>query len=169
MTKRILAIDTSITSPGFAVIKVTDKGVSSVEFVGHTKTKSDQSPAVRMALIYAYTVFVLRQYGDKVDAIVRESYFTGRGKGDNHKVMYYAWAAVEQAMNVFRLEFTEKDVSPTVVKSVVAGDGRAEKDAVADGVRKITKYKGEFATSDESDACAIALVVAVDKGWVTLD
>lgn len=169
MPKHILAIDTSITSPGFAVIKISDKGVVKVVFVGHTKTKSDQSPAVRMALIYAYTVFTLNKYGHKVDAITRESYFAGRGAGDGHKMMYYAWAAVEQALTVYGLKVTDKEVSPTTVKRLVGGGGKAGKDDVAEGVRKITGYDGDFATSDESDAVGIALVTAHKRGWITLE
>jgi crossover junction endodeoxyribonuclease RuvC len=55
------------------------------------------------------------------------------------------------------------EYAPAVVKATVAGHGRAEKDQVAWMLKSLLKLEGEFATSDASDAVAVAVCHAVHR------
>ncbi|MEV2911322.1 crossover junction endodeoxyribonuclease RuvC, partial [Paenibacillus larvae] len=59
-------------------------------------------------------------------------------------------------------------LSPSTVKRLVTGSGRAEKEDVAEEVRKLLGLPSdyEFASDDESDACAVALAWLIQNGVV---
>ncbi|QHZ51161.1 crossover junction endodeoxyribonuclease RuvC [Paenibacillus larvae] len=59
-------------------------------------------------------------------------------------------------------------LSPSTVKRLVAGNGKAEKEDVADAVRKLLGLSPDyvFASDDESDACAVALAWLIQNGVV---
>ncbi|PJH69379.1 hypothetical protein CVR96_26630, partial [Salmonella enterica subsp. enterica serovar Typhimurium] len=67
----------------------------------------------------------------------------------------------------FGLADTEKPITQQSVKKQVVGKGRAEKEEVEEAVRKLTKYKGEFKSSDESDSVAVALCWAIKNGLLS--
>ena len=54
------------------------------------------------------------------------------------------------------------------VKRMIGGSGKAEKDDVADGVRRILKLPAdfEFKSDDASDAAAIGLAFAIENGLI---
>jgi crossover junction endodeoxyribonuclease RuvC len=57
------------------------------------------------------------------------------------------------------------EVNASTVKRLVGGHGRAEKDEVAVGAKRILRLPEdyEFATNDESDASAIVLAYLIEK------
>ncbi|EPP5562104.1 hypothetical protein ACUUK8_001811, partial [Listeria monocytogenes] len=75
-------------------------------------------------------------------------------------------SAVDHALNVFDLVYTDEPITPGTHFKAVAGNGKATKQEVADSVRKWTAFKGEFASDDESDACSLALYKAVKEGLI---
>lgn len=162
MTK-ILAFDTSMSCPGVAVVEVT-RGKPIVVAVSHVVTDSKQPHGLRAEIVEAWATLFIAKHGAKFDVIVRED-FQGRSSRQNHPV-FSAWGAIDQALNKFGLAFTSPAISQSDVKKTVVGKGKAEKDEVAVAVRRLTGYKGEFVTDDESDAVAIALAWAIKNGLI---
>lgn len=60
------------------------------------------------------------------------------------------------------------EVNASTVKKAIAGYGKADKDEVAAGVRRILKLPEDyvFATDDESDAAAIILAWLIERGAI---
>jgi len=160
---RILAFDTSLSSPGVALVEI-KRNKPHIIAVSHVKTDSKQSHALRTQIVYAWAVAFIHEHGAKFDEIVRED-FQGRSSVQNHPV-FAAWSAIDRALAEFNLNFTEKPISQSKVKRLVVGKGKAEKDEVEAAVRRLTGYTGEFATNDESDAVAVALAWAIEKGLI---
>jgi crossover junction endodeoxyribonuclease RuvC len=158
---RVLAFDTSMSSPGVAVIEVKKgaKGVAQAQIIAlsHVKTTSTQHHGLRAEIVESWaTLFIAEHIGAKrFDLICRED-FVGRTSKQSHPV-YSAWGSVDKALNKFGLNFTVPAISQSAVKKAVVGTGKAEKHEVAEAVRKWTGYKGEFEVDDCSDAAAIGL------------
>jgi len=164
---RILAFDTSMARPGVAIIEV-KAGKPRIIALSHVSTDSKQPHGLRAEIIESWTtLFIAEHFAKGFDAIVRED-FQGRSSRQNHPV-FSAWGAVDQALNKFGLNFTASAISQSSVKKTVVGKGKAEKDEVAEAVRKLTGYTGEFAVDDESDAAAIALAYAIQNGLINND
>lgn len=170
---RVLGVDTSLSCPAAAIVESKD-GKAKLVAVSHIKTNVQQLPHLRGQLVYAWFLLFLAQHGTNYDAIIRED-FTGKTSQTNAPV-FSAWAATDRALADHGLIFdkwkeprkkTAYGVAPTRVKKLVAGKGKADKDEVAEGVRRLTGYKGKFATDDESDAAAIALAYLIQQGAIT--
>jgi crossover junction endodeoxyribonuclease RuvC len=159
---KVLAFDTSLSSPGAAVIEVRN-GKPRIIALSHVKTDTKHSHAIRSQTVYAWAHLFIREHMP-FDAIIRED-FQGRSSVQNYPV-FAAWAAIDRALADFGLAFTEKPISQSRVKRLVVGKGKAEKDEVAEAVRRLTGYTGEFATSDESDSVAIALAYLISEGLI---
>ncbi|MBC1456263.1 crossover junction endodeoxyribonuclease RuvC [Listeria newyorkensis] len=161
---RILAFDTSLGRPGIALVEVRN-GKASIIDMSNVQTTSKQSLVERKAVVYAWAVFFIHKHRAKgFDYIVREL-FQGRTYMQNYPV-FSAWGATEDALNVFRLDFTDAPITPATIKKHVVGNGKADKQEVADAVRRWTGYEGAFASDDESDAVAIALYKAITEGLI---
>ena len=105
---------------------------------------------------------------DGYTAIIREDYTNGRNK-NAVRAIYGAWAAVDSALNRHGLAVTDA-ITPTTVKKIVGGHGKADKDEVAVGVRRLLRLPSdhEFATDDESDACAVILAWLAPTGEIDI-
>jgi len=160
---RVLAFDTSMSSPGVALL-VVKNGKATVKDVSHVKTTTSQTHGLRAEIVEAWAVSFIHKHGAKFNVIVRED-FVGRTSKQAHPV-YSAWGATDQALNKFGLNFTTPAISQSAVKKAVVGVGKAEKDEVAAAVRKWTGYTGEFACDDESDAVAIGLAYLIREGVI---
>jgi crossover junction endodeoxyribonuclease RuvC len=60
-------------------------------------------------------------------------------------------------------------LTPTTVKKLVAGNGKAEKKDVAGGVRKYLRLPSDYkfaAGYDDSDACAVILAYLIREGLI---
>lgn len=162
---RVLSFDTSLGLPGVAVVEVV-RGKPKIIAVGSVKTDGKETYAARTKHIEAYMhLFIRAHYGKGYDAVVREA-FAGKMPNINYAI-FSAWNACDRALADFNLTVTEKPIGQATVKRLVYGKGKAEKDELAEAVRKWTGYTGEFATADESDAVAIALAYLIEKGVVT--
>jgi crossover junction endodeoxyribonuclease RuvC len=176
---RVLAWDTSMSSPGVALIEIR-KGKPVIIDLSNVKTDASQSHGLRAEIIESWaTLFLAKHTGKQgFDVILRED-FNGQSSAQNYPV-FAAWSGIERACDKFGLSFTKwtevtktgrkktsLGPSPSKVKLIVCGSGKAEKDVVAEAVRKITGYKGEFVTDDTSDAAAIGLAYLIREGLVT--
>jgi crossover junction endodeoxyribonuclease RuvC len=159
---RICAIDTSFTSPGFAVIEVRERKAKLIEMTSF-KTDTTESYVTRGRHIEAFTHLFLRKHRP-FDILVRES-FPGKFQRTNYPV-FSAWHAVDRAAAELGYAVTE-DLSPSRVKEEIGGSGSAKKPVVADGVRQILGSELEFNSGyDDSDACAIALTWLIMNGMI---
>ncbi|MGF9711664.1 crossover junction endodeoxyribonuclease RuvC [Paenibacillus naphthalenovorans] len=160
---RAIGLDLSITSPGFALIDVTNRKPT---LVAHTHYKTDAADAqtLRHGLIESYALFWLRENlrkGPPVVAVAREIWPPSRDFRQNDKI-HGTWSAVDRALAALGLAVTD-NLSPTNVKKAVTGSGKAEKSEIAAAVRRICGLPADytFATDDESDAAAVALAYLI--------
>lgn len=162
--KRVLAFDISLGQPGVALIEVKN-GKATIVDKSNIKTSSKDSVAVRTSIVYAWAVqFIERNRKHGFDFIAREL-FQGRTWKQNAPV-FAAWGAIDQALKVFELNYTHDPVTPASHFKTVAKNGKAKKPEVAQAVRDWTGFTGEFASDDESDACSLALHIAVQEGLI---
>ncbi|MEC0167895.1 crossover junction endodeoxyribonuclease RuvC [Paenibacillus graminis] len=155
-TARYAGLDLSLTSPGFAVIDVKNR-VPTLVATSAVKTDAAESQPLRYEVIEAHALLFFRQHRPD-SAIVREIWPPARNYEQNDKV-HGAWSAVDRALSRLGLAVVE-NLSPSTVKKVVTGNGRAEKPQVAEAVRRYLRLGADYkfnAGYDESDAAAVAL------------
>jgi crossover junction endodeoxyribonuclease RuvC len=175
---RILAFDTSMSSPGVALIELR-KGKPVILDLANVKTSADQSHGLRAEIIEAWATMFIAKHGGKrgFDIILRED-FNGQSSAQNYPV-FAAWSGIDRALSKFGWKFekwteetkggrkkTSLGPSPSKVKLIVTGSGKATKEEVEAAVRRLTGYIGEFACDDESDAAAIALAYLINEGMI---
>ena len=174
---RILPFDTSMSSPGVCVIEVRDRKPKVID-VSHIKTTIAHPHGLRADIIESWaTLFIAKHISKGFRYVCRED-FAGKSSTQNYPVLA-AWSGCERAAEKFGLTFDKyetvlksgrvrKDlgIAQSRVKRLVVGKGSAEKDEVAEAVRKFTGYKGEFATDDESDSIAVGLAWLIDCGEI---
>lgn len=162
---RILAFDIS-ASPGVAVLEI-KRSKPRLLYVDSVKTDTKFTDAQRYAYVEAFAVKAIHEYGP-FDAVVREKY-TGSSRSKRAKQLVYgAWAAIDMALGKYGYAIDEKDgeIVASAIKKAVAGKGNADKDEVADGVRRIFGEDISFKTDDESDAVAVGLTYAIREGLI---
>lgn len=161
MKKLVLAIDSSLSCPAFAVVEfnLLDKTAMVVE-VSHVKTNSKHSTGRRLAQIQEHVQDILERF--EFDCVVFE-------KGFNKFAV--ATQQIQRTVGLlfytlYRNEIEAIDeIAPTSVKKAVTGDGKASKEKLADSLEQYVgaiKYK----TNDESDAVGVALALAIQKNWL---
>src|SRR5690606_18023686 len=161
---RILAFDIS-ASPGVAVIEI-KRGKPKLLYVDSVKTDTKFNDAQRYSYIEAFAVKAIHEYGP-FDVVCREKY-TGTSRSKRAKQLVYgAWAAIDIALGKYGYVIDEKDeIVASAIKKAVAGKGGADKEEVADGVRRILSEDISFKTDDESDAVAVGLTYAIREGMI---
>lgn len=161
---RVLGLDLSLTSPGFAVIEVKSGKPALIKTANFTTT-SDTQQALRYEEIEAFTLLFIRD-NKPFDVIAREIWPPSRNYAQNNKI-HGSWAAVERALSRYGYEVSEH-LTPSNVKKTVTGNGAAKKPEVAEHVRKILglgeDYK--FDSDDHSDAAGIALAYLIREGLI---
>jgi crossover junction endodeoxyribonuclease RuvC len=158
---RILSLDLSLSSPGFAVISVTDRIPTLVD-VSHVKTNAKQTHGQRLADIQTKLIAFVSRHAP-YDEVVREKGFSLHATTTQ---------ALFKVVGVIDLTFADDgaitEISPTTVKKTVTGDGKADKVAVEVAVRRILRLPPlfRFATDDESDAAAVGLTYLIAEGLI---
>ena len=166
---RILGLDLSLTSPGFAIIEV-KKGKPRLIKTANFTTTADTAQALRYEEIEAFTLLFIRE-NKPFDVVCREIWPPSRNYAQNNKI-HGSWAAVERSLLRYGYEVTE-NFTPSNVKKTVTGaagkpNGNAKKPEVAAAVRKVLglgeDYK--FESDDHSDAAAVAITYLVGEGLI---
>jgi crossover junction endodeoxyribonuclease RuvC len=161
---RVLGLDLSLTSPGFAVIEIKNGKPRLIKTANFT-TDSSTVQALRYEEIEAFTLLFIRE-NKPFDVIAREIWPPSRNYAQNNKI-HGAWAAVERALSRYGYEVTEH-LTPSNVKKTVTGNGNAKKPEVAESARILLglgdDYK--FENDDCSDAAAIALAYLIREGLI---
>lgn len=178
MSVRVLAFDTSLSSPGVAIITVDKRGKPIVTAMSHVKPDGKAPYALRADIVESWaTLFIAEHIKGGFTYVVRED-FHGMSSAQNYPV-FAAWTGTELAAHKFGLAFDKHTtilksgrkkvthgMSQSAIKLAVVGKGKAEKDEVAEAVRKWTSFTGEFACDDESDACAVGLAKLIHEGAI---
>lgn len=174
---RILSFDIS-ASPGVALIEIKN-GKPQLIAVDHLETDSKLTDAQRFHLVEAFVINFVYKHIDKsgTQAIVREKFHRGGSKRGT-QLVFGAWASVDRALAGFGYTIKQSDeIVASTVKRLVGGRGNAEKDEVAAGVIRILgeEVRSELYTDrgrlldDRSDAVAIGLAYAIQKGVISVD
>lgn len=159
----ILAVDSSLDRPGFAVLEVDDK--RRIKLLTTTvvdnkkdkhKTTAQKLQEIARAFHYLCTMY-------KPEALVRERGFS-RFPAATQKIFRVVGVLDFVAYDSFGLEFEE--FTPKTVKVTIAGSGVADKEEVAN---ILPRYVGEYhyMTDDESDATAVGITYAIEFGLIT--
>lgn len=150
-------MDLSLSSPGFAVIRINNK----CELVekGHIKTNTKKSHGYRLKQIEKLLIQLRDKY--EYEAVIRERGFSRFPKTTQ---------TLFKVVGICDLTFSDVEIieiPPTTVKKQVTGDGKADKKDVAKHVRKVLNLNNvKFATDDESDACAVCLAYLIREGLI---
>ena len=166
---RVLGLNLSLTSPGFAVIEVPTAGRSAGKprliAAANFTTDSSTGQALRYEEIEAFALLFIRDH-KPFDVITREIWPPARNFVQNDKI-HGCWSAVDRALARYGYEVTV-NMTPSNVKKTVTGDGSAKKDKVAASVRKLLNLGEDYAfnSDDCSDAAAIALAYLIREGLI---
>lgn len=163
--KRYAGLDLSLTSPGFAVVDVKNR-VPTLVATSIVKTDAGEARPLRYEVIEAHALLFFREH--KPDSeIIREVWPPARNYDQNDKV-HGAWSAVDRALSRLGYEVAD-NLTPPNVKKLVTGNGRAEKDVVAEAVRRILRLGPDYkfaAGYDDSDALAVILAYLIRENLI---
>src|SRR5690625_1171259 len=169
---RILAFDIS-ASPGVALLEIKARQPHLIA-VDHVETSASHTDAQRFAFVEAFVIDFVRKAG-AIDFIVREKFIRGGSKRST-QLVFGAWASVDRALSVYGYDIPdENEIVASRVKKYIGGKGGASKEEVAEGViaRLGEEVQTQFFTErgrlldDRSDAVAIGLAWAIEKGMIT--
>ncbi|AQR77211.1 hypothetical protein BXP28_07390 [Paenibacillus larvae subsp. larvae] len=167
--ERYLGLDLSLRGPGFADIAIKDRKPTLIRSA-HFKTTTGETRVQSYEAIESFAYLFVREQTKSGAApyasIIREAWPPARNYENNDKV-HGAWSAVDRALERFGQHVTDH-LSPSTVKRIVAGNGKAEKEDVAEEVRKLLGLPLDhvFASDDESDACAVVLAWLIQNGVI---
>lgn len=160
-------MDLSLNLPAYAIIDVVN-GKALIRETRYTDNKaiggSKVPRAKRIKRIADDIAQIFVDYPD-IDAVVREKGFSRYANTTQilFRVVGVSDLKVYEGSGITNIE----EIAPTSVKRLVAGDGKASKDEVAEGVREFLidmqkDYK--FHSDDVSDAIAVGIAFMIKKG-----
>ncbi|MFB5568633.1 crossover junction endodeoxyribonuclease RuvC [Bacillus cereus] len=158
MQRRFLGLDLSMSSAGVAVIDLVD-GALELRTAYRIKTNPKQRHGQRLNQIAQELRSTLKEY-EPFDTIVREKGFS-------------RFAATTQALfkvvgvsDLVLRDYHIVELSPTTIKKIMTGSGKAGKEEVELAVRDVLGLGEDyiFISDDESDACAVILAYLLENG-----
>lgn len=151
----ILGVDACSTATGWAVVAI-NCGAPRLLASGVIDAKPKHSPPERLAFLDDKIAEILAIH--RPNLLTLEFAFSARFP---RAITALAEARGIVKARAFRHGVRIVEVSPMQAKKIATGSGKADKDMVAAGVRKLCPgCPAEFWSSDESDAIAIALTGA---------
>ncbi|WP_144466713.1 crossover junction endodeoxyribonuclease RuvC [Bacillus nitratireducens] len=157
----VLAMDLSMNCPAFAVVAWDGRHLD-VLHKSHIKTNTKKSHGYRLCEIYRHLGSILMEWQGRLTAVVSEKGFSRFANVT--QILFMVHGVAKLAIHSAGEEVVE--MSPTTVKKLVTGSGKASKEVVADSLLGYFPIKLEFATDDESDAVAVALAYLLKKGVI---
>ncbi|MEY8748923.1 crossover junction endodeoxyribonuclease RuvC [Alkalicoccobacillus gibsonii] len=152
-----LAMDLSMNSPAFAVLKLLNGRLSVVD-LSSIKQNTKKSHGYRLFVTYNHIQELFKTY--PIQEVVSEKGFSRHANTTQVLYMVHGVARVAAYQNGLEVH----EITPTTVKKHVAGSGKASKEQVADGVRGFFKEELFFKNDDESDAVGVGVAHLVEKG-----
>lgn len=169
----VLAMDLSLTSPGFAVLGLTPEGAPILLDKSVVKTKG-RSHGAKLGEIVEEVIHYISTY--EPEHIVREKSFSRFPAAT--QAIYKVNGAVDYTVygycNIYNTPEVSHEISVSSVKKLVTGNGRASKEDVAEDVFKWLRIdnKDDFYTrggkliDDLTDACGVGIAYYVEKGLI---
>jgi crossover junction endodeoxyribonuclease RuvC len=164
-TVKTLACDLSLTGSALAVLIISNNKVAIEEIVFvDNKKNSKKGIGFRLNNIAKHLTDLLNKHKD-IEGVVRE-----RGFSKFPTITQTLFRVVGVAdLTIYKQGFdvVMADIPPTTVKKLVAGKGKAQKFEVELGVRDwLVEHQKqyEFETDDCSDAVAVGIAWAIQKG-----
>ncbi len=148
----VLGVDPGLSRCGYALVRSAKRGNGELVSMGLIKTEKTHSTASRLAMLHDDFDDLLKEY--QPDALAIETVFFQ--KNLNTVLGVVQGSGVIQALSS-RRGLRVAEYSPTEIKSVVAGDGAADKEQIQFMVARLLGLKQAPKPADVSDACAIAL------------
>lgn len=153
MGEVILALDLSLASTGYSVLKVNGHKVEVLK-VGHINNKkhSKKSHGFRLYQIFVVLKGIIEEYQPTL--IVKERGFS---KGHKSTQALFKVAGVVDLL-AHGKGFAEIDeIAPLTVKACVGGHGKASKEEVERGLNNYLVTMPDFMNDDESDSVAVGV------------
>ena len=149
----ILALDLSLNSTGYAILKLDDERAPTVIKKGIIKAKAKETHHIKLNRHHRVLSAIKEEYADRDLVVVKEQLLFSPPR---------TAAILAKVHGVVDMRFPKvHEHYPSTVKKQVTGDGHAKKQEVADGVYKMLgitdKKELPFRTDDESDAVAVGL------------
>jgi crossover junction endodeoxyribonuclease RuvC len=152
---KVLGIDPGTAACGYGIVRQSDGRLRAIEH-GWWKTRADERPEVRLRTIFDGVADLIERHG--LDAVAIEESFVGVdartalsvGQARGAVMVACAGAGVECA-----------EYSPTRVKQMICGYGRAEKSQVQKMVRTILALSEPPSSTHAADALAVAICHAL--------
>lgn len=160
----VLGCDLSMTCPGFAVLSYCEETRSAnVVRIGHVMNKGQQKKAHGKILNEISAAFSDFASNKNIKVAIRERAFSKFNVETQtiHKVVGVTEMLLWHISETKFIEYT-----PTSVKKIITGGGRASKEEVAEAMDNYLPDHPKFKTDDESDACAVALSFLVENGYI---
>lgn len=155
---KILAMDLSLSSPGFAVL-VVNSGVVDVVHHSHVKTNTKKSHGYRLMEIYQHMKNIYLEHPD-INEVVREKGFS---RFPTVTQTLFKVVGISDACAYKHGFDVVSEYSPTTVKKTITGTGKASKDDVAISINTYISTNIKFNNDDETDAVAVGLTHLIKK------
>lgn len=165
MSNKILAMDLSLNLPAMAILEIRDGKPWIVDtYYVDNKKKTRATTAEKLANI-ADTLETISETHTDITHIVREKGFS-RFANTTQLLFRVVGVSDLAGLNLFGCRDIE-ELTPTTIKRFVAGNGKADKLEVEEGVRELLTPEQkdyEFYSDDVSDAVAVGLAYYIKKG-----
>ena len=158
MAAVVLGMDLSLSCPAFCIARVRE-GKVEVVHLSHVKTKAKDSHGTRLRAIFNHLEKLLDE-NPNITHVVREKGFSRHAV--TTQTLFKVVGISDLVANHFGYD-NVAEIAPTTVKKLVTGSGRAEKEEVAEGIRKYLYTPVNFSNTDESDACGVCIAYMIEK------
>jgi crossover junction endodeoxyribonuclease RuvC len=153
----ICGIDSGSVSTGYGIISFYGSILKPIEF-GTIRMKSETPFCQRIGFLFDNLNSIFKKFA--IDTIVLEDVFVSKNARSALKLGQIRGAIIACAHSN---GIPIREFSPTLVKSAITGNGRAEKSQVSFMVEKILGLKEKPSSFDASDALALAITSALRK------
>ena len=154
----VLGMDLSLSSPAFCIGRVRE-GKLEVLHLSHVKTTSKDTHGYRLRLIFNHLEKLLSEHPEVTD-VVREKGFSRHAL--TTQTLFKVVGISDLLTHHFGFEKVH-EIAPTTVKKTITGSGKADKEEVAEALRKYLYTDVNFANDDESDACGVCISYMIEK------
>ena len=156
---RLAGIDCGSISTGYGFIEERENSLILIDY-GTIRLSSSNRFAERVGMIFDKLNLLFKQFEPKILGV--EDIFVSKNPRSALKLGQIRGAVISSAhYNNIKV----KEFSPTLIKSSLTGNGRAEKEQVAFMVSKILGLSSPPKSLDASDALAIAITTALRRNF----
>ena len=160
---KILSLDLSMSSTGYAVLETDGELVKVVE-LGHIDNKKQGrakwSHGKRLSRIFSELKVVINRHPD-ISVVVREKGVTRFNKAT--QVIFRVVGVVDLLLETVGLH-PSTEVGITEAKKLITGSGKADKEQIAQKVVGYLSEPVDFSVDDESDAVAVGVAYMIKEG-----